>query len=159
LILTDERYKEILRIRVSGLIIQHDSLLLVKLQPPTRPYPVWMPPGGGVQHGEPLETALKRELFEEAGVEVKTGQLCLIHEFIEFPYHALEFYFRAEITGGNLQKGTDPERADDKQILQDLKFYSFSQLSGIELYPEYLKTHITSIIKHDSNVQHIRSGK
>jgi len=118
-----------------------------------------MPPGGGVQYGEPLETALKRELFEEAGVEVETGQLCLIHEFIEFPYHAIEFYFKAEIIGGNLQKGIDPERTYDKQILQDLKFFSISQLSGIELYPEYLKTHIPTIIKQNSNVQHIRSWK
>lgn len=159
MILAEKRYKGILRVRVGGLIIHDDSLLLVKLQPPTRPHPIWMPPGGGVNHGEPLESALKRELLEEAGVEVETGRLCLVHEFIEPPYHAIEFYFRSMISGGNLQKGIDPERPGDMQILKDLKFFPFSDLSGIELYPEFLRSHIDSIINHDSDIQHIKTRK
>lgn len=154
-----DRYKGSLRVRVSGIIIRDDSLLLVKLQPPTRPYPIWMPPGGGVKQGESLETALKRELLEEAGVEVKTGRLCLVHEFLEPPYHAIEFYFKAMISGGNLQKGTDPEHADDVQILRDLKFIPFSNFSGIELYPEFLQNHMTSIVTHGSSIHHIKTQK
>jgi ADP-ribose pyrophosphatase YjhB (NUDIX family) len=55
------------RIRVSGLILSGDGLLLIRHEKDGRPY--WLLPGGGVEPGETLERALFRELQEECGLD------------------------------------------------------------------------------------------
>ncbi len=57
-----------------GIIYDRDktSVLLVK----RRDVPVWVLPGGGIEHGETEENAVLRELFEE------TGLVCFIRKKI-----------------------------------------------------------------------------
>lgn len=97
------------RVRVSGLIFSRDHIVLVNQQSPTRPRPIWLPPGGGVELGEKSEDALIREVKEETTLAVLQADLKYIHEFIEPPYHAFEFYFRVTKHSGKLRKGKDPE--------------------------------------------------
>lgn len=53
---------------VSILVYEAGKLLLVRRgKPPFRGY--WAPPGGRVKLGEEIETAARRELFEETGLE------------------------------------------------------------------------------------------
>ena len=55
--------------------------------------PFWTPPGGGVEFGEPLESALRREVAEETGVDVEVGPLRYVVDFVRPPLHAVSFYF------------------------------------------------------------------
>ena len=57
---------------VVGLVInsKQEVLLIKQYRPPTKQYS-WELPGGGIDPGESAETALKREIKEEAGVKVK----------------------------------------------------------------------------------------
>src|SRR3954452_4429735 len=55
------------RIRVSALLLWHDRILLCRHEKPGREY--WLLPGGGVNSGESLVDALRRELTEEVGIE------------------------------------------------------------------------------------------
>jgi 8-oxo-dGTP diphosphatase len=56
------------RVRVSALLRWQESILLCRQEKPGKEY--WMLPGGGVELGETLEQALRRELGEELGLNV-----------------------------------------------------------------------------------------
>lgn len=89
--------------------------------------------------GESLEQALYREIYEETGLEIEKKQLLWIHEFIEEPYHAIEFYFRCEVTGGKLKKGIDPELQANRQMLLDLSFIPLKKTSELDIEPNFIK--------------------
>jgi 8-oxo-dGTP diphosphatase len=55
------------RLRVCGLLTWSDRVLLIRHEKHGRPY--WLLPGGGVEHGETLIAALRRELREECGLD------------------------------------------------------------------------------------------
>src|SRR6478609_3196356 len=55
------------RIRVSAILRWQERLLLCRQEKPGKEY--WLLPGGGVDEGETLIEALRRELREELGVE------------------------------------------------------------------------------------------
>lgn len=121
------------------MIAVDSSLLLIKQRVPTRENPIWVPPGGGVLVGETLESALAREVMEETGLKVLPEKLVWIHEFIETPFHAIEFYFECSITGGMLALGKDPELPDHEQMLLDVEFVSSDKLTELPVFPEFLK--------------------
>ena len=54
------------RIRVSAVLRRDGRILLIRQEKPGKQY--WMLPGGGVDAGETLVQALKRELAEECGI-------------------------------------------------------------------------------------------
>lgn len=129
------------RVRSCALIRKDHSLLLVQLRSPVRPMPIWMPPGGEVEPGEPIVEGMKREVREETGLSVEPLRLSLVHEFIEPPYHTIEFYHVCRLIGGEPHLGEDPERGPDEQILLDLAYFPIGELAGLELYPAILRNH------------------
>lgn len=127
------------RVRVCGLLVQDNALLMVHLDAPTRPEPFWSVPGGGLNYGEKIEDALKREMLEETGLTVRVGPLFYVSEFIQNPFHAVELYFLCEMKSGKLGVGFDPEFGDGKQIIKDVSFISLDQLSKTAIFPEFIR--------------------
>ena len=71
----------VVRPAVYAIIIHDEHVLLVKAQTTGR----WMQPGGGIEKGETIEEALRRELLEEAGITVDIGDFA--HFLADFFYY------------------------------------------------------------------------
>ncbi len=135
--LVAETFGKRLRIRVCGLLIENDQLLLIKHNYIGDLGYLWVPPGGGMQYGENAKEALKREFMEETGIDVYVGELAYVYEFLESPLHAIELFFwvcREGEEDAPLLKGTDPELPLDQQIIVKVAFLSLEQLTQEEQY-------------------------
>ncbi len=137
--MTDSIYSGKLRIRVAGLLVKDGKLLLVKLASPISKKDIWTPPGGGVEFGESIHQALKREFKEETGLEISIADLVHVNELLELPFHAIEFFFRVTEVSGELMVGNDPEHKADKQLLKEVRFFDSKGLENISLSPDLLK--------------------
>jgi 8-oxo-dGTP diphosphatase len=136
-----------LRIRICGICCVGDKILLVNHKGINQGS-FWAPPGGGLQFGESAETCLKREFKEETGLDVEIGDFLFATEFIHKPLHAVELFFLASMTGGEVKKGLDPEMGAD-QIIQEVRFFDLKeidQLKSSERHGIFEKAHGASKI-------------
>jgi len=120
------------RLRVCGLLFKDDSILLAKHQGIGNPGPFWLPPGGGVEFGEDARSCLVREMKEETGLDIIPGGLQFTYQFIRAPYHAVELFFRIDEWSGELKTGIDPELPDDQQIIEEVRFVTFSEIGVMQ---------------------------
>jgi 8-oxo-dGTP diphosphatase len=135
--MTDSVYKAFgnkLRVRVCGLCVERDQLLMINHQGIREGGDFWAPPGGGLEFGETIEDSLRREFIEETGLVIDIDNFQFMCEFVHPPLHAIEMFFLVEIKRGTLKKGIDPEMKD-KQIIQEVKFMPWTEING--LAPEY----------------------
>ena len=88
---------------VAALFINESGEILLGRRPSGRIQPCsWECPGGKVEEGEDVYTALKREIDEELGIEIKVGKLVSAASFTwEERYHVL--LFRCHILNGTPQ--------------------------------------------------------
>jgi 8-oxo-dGTP diphosphatase len=68
------------RLAAKALIRRDDQVLLARLSANAVESGRWTLPGGGVDHGESPETALVREVFEEAGLTPEVRTLVGVHD-------------------------------------------------------------------------------
>ncbi len=139
-----EAYGHRVRVRVGALLFDDDekpsSVLLIEhagihTDESGDAAPFWTPPGGGVDFGESLAEALRREAEEETGLTVRVGSLRYVLDFIRPPLHAVSFYFECYADAGTLRTGADPELGE-RQLIRSVTFVPFEQLPGLNVYPE-----------------------
>lgn len=103
------------------------KVLLVK----RKDFPVWTLPGGKKENEESLEEAVKREVFEETGLEVRVKKCLGEYKVGYFPLAGRTHVFIVKKVSGNLRKG--------KEVLR-VKYWSTDSLP-INLLP-YIKKRI-----------------
>jgi len=86
------------RVAVRGIIIKDGKLLAVRLKQykgriDDEGQDFWCVPGGTVDIGEPLISALEREMTEETGIKPVIGNLLYIQQFAHKDWEHLEFFF------------------------------------------------------------------
>ncbi|MDX1628925.1 MAG: NUDIX domain-containing protein, partial [Fulvivirga sp.] len=81
-------YGDKIRIRVCGVCIRNDSILLIQHEGIGKQGSLWSPPGGGIAYGESCKKALVREFKEETSLDIKVKSLMLVNEYIKSPLHA-----------------------------------------------------------------------
>ena len=88
------------RIRVAALLVIDGRVVLVRHRRGDRVYHLL--PGGGVDWGETLSEALRREVREETGLEIDVGPLLFVNDTLDpsGSRHVVNLTFRATHLGG-----------------------------------------------------------
>ncbi|NLR92027.1 MULTISPECIES: NUDIX domain-containing protein [Flammeovirga] len=115
-----------LRVRVCGILIENNKILMAVHKGIGPRGIFWAPPGGGLEYGETVQDALKREFLEETGLDITIKKHLFTHEFFDLPLHGIELFFLVEKTGGTLKLGYDPEM--EQQVLENMVFIDFDEL-------------------------------
>ena len=97
---------------VGGLLFAGTRVLLVKrAAAPARG--LWSIPGGKLRRGESLARGVEREMLEETGLRVRTGELVAVYERMPRPPdapgagHYVDLDYLCEAVGGLLRAGSD----------------------------------------------------
>jgi 8-oxo-dGTP diphosphatase len=118
----------------------NETLLLKRTSKTRNEAGFWSKPGGGVEFGEEIEDAVKREIKEELGVEIE------LVKFLGFTnsvlkaenQHWVSFNYLAKIISGEL-KNVEPEKHEE------IKWFKLNELPEkvnkytIEAVKEYLE--------------------
>jgi ADP-ribose pyrophosphatase len=130
------------------IVDKDDRVLMVRQHHEGRD--LWMVPGGGIEEGENSREAVVREVREETGLEVKAGKLIWhVEQVCEKKGQRFVDFFLCSHTGGEPVLGRDPEFDDDHQVLREVTFLSRAELSGLEVYPPYMKDELWKILSGD----------
>lgn len=127
----EDKFGHKLRVRVNGILIEDNKILMIKHKMGEGRY-FWNVPGGGMDYGQSAIENLKREFNEETGLNIKVGEYLFVHEFLKPPLHAIELFFDVAHHEGYLTQGTDPELAEDSQLIEDMRFLSIDEIKEID---------------------------
>lgn len=85
---------------------------------------MWVIPGGGIDWGESAEDAAKREIKEEANLDVEIVRLISVREIIavEADYHAVVFFYLAKPLNSDLKPQDD---------ISELKYFSIDEIKKL----------------------------
>ena len=118
---------------VYGVIIKDGKILLSKQ------WDGYDIPGGGVDLGETTEEAVRREVKEETGLDVKVGQIVFCGDsFFKLPFYddqyvqSLLLYYLCEVTGGEIS--TDGFDEHEKEYAGQAEWIDLNDLSGRKFY-------------------------
>jgi ADP-ribose pyrophosphatase YjhB (NUDIX family) len=117
------------RIRVAALVVRDGKILLAEHEKGGRRY--WLLPGGGMEYGESVEETLKRELVEEAGLDIEVGDLLWVVDSIpdDGHRHVLNLILSAEAKTTELAPTPD-------RVLRDVQWKDIEDLENLVLFPD-----------------------
>ncbi len=117
------------RIRVAVAVVHDDKLLLVQHTKARQSY--WLLPGGGLEWGEGLKDCVTRELLEETGLVIESGELLFLSETLspDGTRHVIHLVFGGSWVGGELRVPDDEER------ITDVRWVGLDEVSQLTLHP------------------------
>lgn len=117
-------------VRVGAIIERDGKMLLIHRWKNGDEY--WVLVGGGVEEGEDLVEALKREVLEEASLRLKNWEVEIEHEAMGMMHKI----FRCVTDEGEPVLGGPEKEADSDENRYVLEWVDFSTIAEIEdIYP------------------------
>ena len=118
-----------IRIRIAGIYIENNKILLVKHKKRDNEY--YLLPGGGQEPGESQKEAIKREYKEELNLDIEVGDLAFIGESVPpkgvFKTQILQIVFEVKSISGTIKLADDPPlhefKWQDIESMRDIKFF------------------------------------
>lgn len=113
------------RVSCYSIIVQDKSVLLVKTSNNK-----WYFPGGGLNVGESIADGLKREAWEELGVEIQVGELLYAddmvyyHDPIEHADHLVRLFYRCYTQAREFHF----ENAEERAVFVEIGWVSLDPL-------------------------------
>jgi 8-oxo-dGTP diphosphatase len=118
-----------------GVVVFRDGKFLLGKRKGSHGAGEYSPPGGGLEHGESLEECAKREVMEEAGIEITNIRfLCVFNQRFYPPNHFVNIGLVADWKSGE-PKVMEPEKCDgwDWFTLDDLPSPMFKTFKYYEM--------------------------
>jgi ADP-ribose pyrophosphatase YjhB (NUDIX family) len=118
------------RLAIYGVAIADGSILLCRIAPRYPGEGMWTLPGGGVEWGEHPEAALRREVHEEAGLEVDSFEFLgidsKIYEDDRYPdgLHIVRMIYRTPLDG-------EPRVTEIDGSVDEARWIPLTELEGI----------------------------
>ena len=132
-----------IRIRVAAIVIEDNRILLVAHKKKNDVY--WLLPGGGVDFGESLKEALKREVLEELGVIMNINDIALVCDSIcpDGLRHNINICFHCSYIEGKYS-------LSNEKRLHNFGFFTISELQNLQIIPP-IKKELKEIIVGNKN--------
>lgn len=129
-----------MNVSVRGICVRNDTVFCVKNTGYStgKPNKFWCAPGGGVDDGEDLVSALKREIQEELGINAKIGKLLYIQEYFDkrLGQIYLEFFYHIE----NHQDFNHINLPETSHGEEEIAEFGFIDTSKENVLPKFLIT-------------------
>ncbi len=137
-----------IRVGVKAAIVRDSAMLLVDIKDDSgRHYNL---PGGGVELGESLREALRREVLEETDAEVQVGRLLMLREYEPAragerwgPVQKLTAVFECSLSDGS--EPGEPSNPDTNQI--GIRWVPIASLAQIALVPPSLAVELITALR------------
>ncbi len=135
------------RFRACAVIVRNNKILMCKNKVDDYYYSV----GGGVNHGEKIEDAVIREVFEETGKTLEIDRLLFIHQNFfdgnfslpledELKCHEIAFYFLMKETDKDLiSVGKTTDNKEETTV-----WLEFNDFKTKPVYPKFLPEMLNS---------------
>lgn len=135
--------------RVRAIILKNNQLLTIKRVKTDITYFVF--PGGGVEPGEGLEDAMKRECKEELGVDVSIVKKFVSERFNKGEIKQSEHFYICDIVSGKLGTGNGPEYDDNSNYegTHEIEWLNIFDLTDYDLRPKEVVLKLINSLKDD----------
>lgn len=132
------------RIRVAGILIEDNKILLIQHHKNNKKY--WLIPGGGNDWGETTKEALIREYKEETNMDIEVDEFLFFSETIspDKKRHVLNLFYKIHRNN----KNDSIIKLGEEVVLTDLKFVTKEELETMTIYPN-IKENLLKLMNNE----------
>lgn len=124
------------RIAAGGIVANADQILLVRYRT-TSGGSYLVCPGGRVDGEENMIDAVRREVLEETGVQVRASTLLMVEDIITRRFRMTKSWFLCSVTGG----AAYPTKGATDEGIIEARWFHRDELESEEVFPSIVKSH------------------